>query len=1133
MQPTAMRKPNRHIDHATVRWLLCLIYLFALSPSAAQTTYLTPPSVSIALPNRAAPVTYQGQTVYVQAQPHCGECHVAGNPIDLLTGAKIERSLDYQSAGAHPLVFERHYNSERAPLWTSALAATNPLGNWTHNWATHLEGLAPVPATAPATTTTTTSTSTTSTSPAPTSTITQGHTLRSHDGTPLIRLVLPNGSERLFKAITGTTSGTLTGIIGNPAAYFPAGSQPGPATVWQAQLAPQTGSGTTGAASLASADTLKPLVATPVGATTPIILGYSLTRAADQAALTFNLNGQLISLIERNGWTTTLAYSTAATPLAQYLTEPGTAAAPATAQIGQLIRITNHFGRSLRLAYDPFTRLAQLIPPSATINGAVSPSTTSAASAPSTSPIRYTYADPQYTPNSNADSPNTLASVGSAQAAAHQLIGVQWQDGNTRRYHYEHYTYRRHLTGITDELGVRIGTYGYDNQARAISSEQASGANRVQINYGQDALALHQAMIPRSLGGTYDPAAPASASSAINSSNPLTASITSTVSTTHPTTGVVTHSTPSVSNYRFTPTAQGLAATATSAPCTLCSAAALSKSFDALGRPTRTINANGTVTFTAYDAKGRITQTATYPTSYQTALSQPALNHATSVTSSRWHGTFNLPVLSTEPNRRVTVTYDVKGNITSFVDSTTVDPTGSIAAAGIASPSGAPTTLTNSAAVTRITRSQSTGWAYNAQQLPSTATYTQTITAPNLNGTGSATVTTTSPQATLRFTYDALGNLTQFTQTYQGKTETAKLSSYDAHGNLHSATDIANQAIAQSFNARSLITATRAVNTTANLAAGSPGTQSTAYTYTPSGEIKQVTYANTARVPATVTIPATAAIAATATSPAIPATLATSVTTSASAASTNTLLYSYDRSHKVVSIKWNGTEQYASTGVAKLIGSLTNEPSLSNGELATRLGVTTLEPLPMTQELGIKLGIKLSASTVNLAKDAILGREAKAAGPLVLIIPFAPEIGGALTAWGIRTGVMAVGAYGASQVMSVDWGSSGAASQIGQFTQDADGITRDGKNEICLNGNPDPDKCNGLYKAYKAAKKAKSTLGGCNGSVTNPADRLVRKQAIQKEIDTRQAHMKECFNGGDKRHIDHMDQMRRELANCS
>jgi Novel toxin 16 len=361
------------------------------------------------------------------------------------------------------------------------------------------------------------------------------------------------------------------------------------------------------------------------------------------------------------------------------------------------------------------------------------------------------------------------------------------------------------------------------------------------------------------------------------------------------------------------------------------------------------------------------------------ALSQPALNHATSVTSSRWHGTFNLPVLSTEPNRRVTVTYDVKGNITSFVDSTTVDPTGSIAAAGIASPSGAPTTLTNSAAVTRITRSQATGWAYNAQQLPSTAT------------------------------------------------------------------------------------------------------------------------------------------------------LATSVTTSASAASTNTLLYSYDRSHKVVSIKWNGTEQYASTGVARLLGSLTNEATLTNGELATRLGVTTLEPLTMSRELGIKL----SASTVNLAKDAVLGREAKAAAPLVLIIPFAPEIGGALTAWGIRTGVMAVGAYGASQVMGVDWGSSGAASQIGQYTQDADGITREGKNEICLNGNPDPDKCNGLYKAYKAAKKEASALGGCNGAMTNSDDRLARKKAIQKEIDTRQAHMKDCFNGGDERHLKHIVQRKNALANCS
>lgn len=54
---------------------------------------------------------------------------------------------------------------------------------------------------------------------------------------------------------------------------------------------------------------------------------------------------------------------------------------------------------------------------------------------------------------------------------------------STRRYHYEHPSYRYLLTGITDENGVRFATYAYNATGQAILSEHAGGANRFSFAY--------------------------------------------------------------------------------------------------------------------------------------------------------------------------------------------------------------------------------------------------------------------------------------------------------------------------------------------------------------------------------------------------------------------------------------------------------------------------------------------------------------------------------------------------------------------------------------------------------------------------------------------------------------------------
>lgn len=84
---------------------------------------------------------------------------------------------------------------------------------------------------------------------------------------------------------------------------------------------------------------LDTLVASPAG---PLY-----TRMADESRWQFDTSGRLVSITERNGWTTALAYNTQ----------------------GQLERVTNAFGRSLQLAYDALGRLASVTAPGGQATG--------------------------------------------------------------------------------------------------------------------------------------------------------------------------------------------------------------------------------------------------------------------------------------------------------------------------------------------------------------------------------------------------------------------------------------------------------------------------------------------------------------------------------------------------------------------------------------------------------------------------------------------------------------------------------------------------------------------------------------------------------------------------------------------
>jgi YD repeat-containing protein len=305
--------------------------------------------------------------------------------------------------------------------------------------------------------------------------------------------------------------------------------------------------------------------------------GYTYTAASDDSVETYDATGKLQSIKARNGWITTLTYSDATTPAA---------IAP---RPGLLLSVKNQFGRELKFTYDAQGRLAELLPP-----GAIAGQPAGSA----ISPIRYVY--------------NEASSLGAGVPAQSQLSSVVWQDGSIRRYHHEDARWPQAVTGITDEAGVRYGTYAYDAQGRVTRSELAGGTERLNFAYAIDTNGK-----PTTTVTDYSGAGGAATSR----------------------------------SYTFTDIGNVRYPSSLTAPCSLCGSTQQSSTYDANGNPTRQIAHDGTVTFIAYDAKGRETERATYPSSYQTATTRPALSAASKVISTQWHATFNLPTQVAEKPR--------------------------------------------------------------------------------------------------------------------------------------------------------------------------------------------------------------------------------------------------------------------------------------------------------------------------------------------------------------------------------------------------------------------------------------------------------------------------------------------------
>jgi YD repeat-containing protein len=165
-------------------------------------------------------------------------------------------------------------------------------------------------------------------------------------------------------------------------------------------------------------------------------------------------------------------------------------------------------------------------------------------------------------------------------------------------------------------------------------------------------------------------------------------------------------------------------------PISLCSSIQQASTYAAAGNPTKQIAHDGSVTFIVYDARGRETERATFPSSYQSATTRPALSAATNVISTKWHATWNLPTQVAEPNKTTANTYNAKGMLTGQSWTATTDATGAAKFTAVKTGS-----------------TYATGWGYSASSLVTTIVTKETA----------AGSTTAAETGRWTYTYDASG----------------------------------------------------------------------------------------------------------------------------------------------------------------------------------------------------------------------------------------------------------------------------------------------------------------------------------------------------------------------------------------
>lgn len=511
----------------------------------------------------------------------------------------------------------------------------------------------------------------------------------------------------------------------------------------------------------------------------------------------YNPTGQLLSVTERTGQTTTLTYSngTAGNNGGYVLDATG---APTTTILpaGRLIRITDAYQRSLNLGYDAASRIVKMTDPA---GGA------------------YKYA---YDTNNN-------------------LVSVAYPDSKARQYLYENATYPHALTGVTDENGSRFATYAYNSSGRAILTEHAGGAERAALTYNSSSTIITDAIGTArtqtyqvvqgvlKIGGTNQPGGSGCGASASSMTYDANGNIASSTDFN----GNLTTYTYDLTRNLETSRTEGLTTAGAKTPATR----TINTVWDATYRKPVSIteqDTSGASTVTlrttsfSYDAKGNLltntitdgqtpTSTRTYAYTYDASghrLSADgprtdiaditsyaydakgnlvtvtnALNHVTTLGSYDAHGR---PGSITDPNGLVTsLTYDARGRLTSRSGGTettryTYDAAGQLIT--VAAPTGAAYTYTYDAAhrLTGIADSLGNRISYTLDAMGNRTKEEIFDNADNIVQTHSRA-------------FDALNRLYQDI----GAVNQATTYAYDANGNLTSSTDALNRHATNSYDA--------------------------------------------------------------------------------------------------------------------------------------------------------------------------------------------------------------------------------------------------------------------------------------------------------------------------------------------
>lgn len=272
----------------------------------------------------------------------------------------------------------------------------------------------------------------------------------------------------------------------------------------------------------------------------------------DKTKETYDSSGALLSIQKVNSYTQTLTYSS-----------------------GKLTSVTDNLGRSLRFTYDTNNLLVKMTDPDGKI---------------------YSYAYAEITTGSPAYKLSTVSYPDNDANSSNNPVVT---------YHYENTVQPTALTGVTDELGHRYATWGYDDTGRATLSKHAGDVDATTLAYNTDG----------------------------------------TTTVTYPLGERITYT------YAMLQNAQKIVredrATNGSIP-----AAYRTYSYDAKGFLASMRDWNGTITNYVYDANGlQTSRTEAYGTPQQRTI------------TTTWNTGLRVPTRIAEPGRTTDFTYDSHGNL--------------------------------------------------------------------------------------------------------------------------------------------------------------------------------------------------------------------------------------------------------------------------------------------------------------------------------------------------------------------------------------------------------------------------------------------------------------------------------------